>query len=220
MSEQAMETVKGSENAPAPEMAPTPKAKPTEEKQENKGIISKEAMEEALAKVRERDKILAELIGNVDYDKTKAYLLSRIFPQITWYNDKSVENKKKHLFWMTVSIILGALIPVASVFSSAPLPFKILIAALGTSVTAVNAYMSLNSYKDLWLSYRATSEDLQRTMYAFFAGTDFFSGKSPEEKNACLVEACEARLSHESSRWIGLWQSPASINGESAPEKK
>ena len=164
-----------------------------------------------------RDKVLAKMIIDVGNEKTKRYILSRVIPQMDYYSKKSGENKKKYTLFMTISIVLGALIPVFSVliptdFSETGIAtpgllwaIKVLIAALGAGVTALNAYMSLHNFKDLWTTYRNTREALLRTLYAYFNNADRFAQEQTQDKrDALLIRLCEDELARENGSWRAL----------------
>lgn len=149
-----------------------------------------------------RDEALLTLAEQVQNARTKDYMLNRILPQMAWYSGKSRENRKKYYFWMTCAILLGAMIPAASVFADGSVWIRALIAVLGAAVTAVNAYTTLHNFKDLWLTYRNARESLLRTLYCYFNHAGIFSQEAAqEEKDILLVNVCEEIMSNENSGW-------------------
>lgn len=148
-----------------------------------------------------REELLDGLIDQVQSDRTKDYITNRILPQMKWYSNKSKENQKRYYFWMTFSICIGAMIPVLSIFADGVI-IKVLIAALGSSVTASNAYISLHNFKDLWMVYRSTREALLRTLYSYFNNAGIFSQNiTQEEKDILLIDSCEEKMSYETDIW-------------------
>ena len=105
-----------------------------------------------------RDMLLKDLIAQVQNANTKDYLLNRILPQLNWYGKNSKKNKMQYYLWMTVSIVLGAVIPIVSVFADGKTWVKVTIAALGSSVTAINSFIALHNFRDLWITYRKNRE--------------------------------------------------------------
>lgn len=149
-----------------------------------------------------RDAVLSNLIEQVQYEKTKDYITNRIVPQMEWYSSKSRSYKKKYYRWMTAVIMISAFVPVVSVFADGSIWVKALLAALGAGTTACNAYLSLQNYKDLWLSYRKTREAVLRTLYFYFNNIGVFSQSgTQEEKDARLIILCENELSSETGGW-------------------
>lgn len=152
-----------------------------------------------------RDASLEYFISKVQCENTKNYIADRILSQMKWYSSKSYENKRKYHFWMTVSILLGAMIPVVSVFADGAMWVKVLIATLGAAVTACNSYISLHHFKDLWFTYRNTREALLRILYSYFNSAGIFSQSgTQEEKDILLVKLCEEELSHKTDEWFSL----------------
>lgn len=153
------------------------------------------------------DTFVNEMISQVKNDNTKKYINNRILPQIKWYSSKSNQNKRKYYLWMTISIILGAMISVISVFANGSIWIKMIIAILGAAVTASNAYISLHCFKDLWIVYRKTHEILTRTLYCYFNNAGIYSQCSTQnEKDVLLINICEEEISQESDGWSTIWQ--------------
>lgn len=149
-----------------------------------------------------RDDSLFELINQVQNERTKDYITNRIMPQMRWYGNKSGRYQQQYYHWMTVTIIISALIPVASVFADGSIWMKALLALLGAVVTVCNAYLSLHNFKDLWMTYRKTRKTLLRMLYCFFNNVGVFSQDgTQEEKDALLITVCENELSNETDGW-------------------
>ena len=153
-----------------------------------------------------RNRPLSELAAEIQDARTKDYVENRLLPQMTWYSAKSREYKGQYYMLMSFSIVLGAMIPVTSLLLKGPLWVQVLIASLGASVTALNAYLSLNNSKDLWLTYRNTREILLRTLYFYFNNAEKFSKGTAEEKDALLIEVCEAELARENGTWRSMME--------------
>ena len=153
------------------------------------------------------DTFVNEMISQIQNENAKKYINNRILPQIKWYSLKSNKNKHKYYFWMTISIILGTLVSVVSVFANGSIWIKMIIAILGASVTASNAYISLHSFKDLWIVYRKTHETLTRTLYCYFNNAGIYSQCSTQnQKDQLLVNVCEEEISQESDGWSTILQ--------------
>lgn len=152
-----------------------------------------------------RNAALIGLAAQIQSENTKSYLTGRILPQMEWYSAKSGECKKKYYRWMGASVVLGAVIPVISVFADGAVWVKVILAALGSSVTACNAFVALHNYKDLWLNYRNTRERLLRVLYSYFNNAGIFSKNMPqEEKDTLLVNICEEEMAGETGEWMKL----------------
>lgn len=151
---------------------------------------------------KSRDEALDHLIQQVQNEKTKDYICSRIVPQLEWYGCKSREYKQKYQNATLATIILGALIPVVSVIANGNIWVKALLAAMGAGVTAVNAYLALNKFEELWTSYRCTRESLFRILYYYFNDAGIFHNiQTQKEKDVLLINTCEDLISKETSNW-------------------
>lgn len=106
---------------------------------------------------------------------------------------------------MTISIIISALIPVASVFPSESNIKSIVIAAFGASLTAINAYLSLESPKELSITYRQCRERLLQLLIFYITNVgEFQKHSNQQEKDCCLIEHCEQIMTDEQQNWIEL----------------
>lgn len=164
-----------------------------------------------------RDEALRNRVMQMEDAETRDYLLNRVLPQMTWYSKKSGQYKTQYQRLMTLTIFLGALIPVFALLTNYT-AVKVIVALLGASVTGVNAYLALQNYHDLWLTYRTTREDLLHTLYCYFNHAGMFAqaDKTPQELNVMLVDLCEEALSKETGRWTTIVQnasSPMNRNG-------
>ena len=117
---------------------------------------------------------------------------------------------------MTTSIIMGALIPVFSIFASGGhivnAVFSAIVACLGTAVTGINAYLSMKNYRDLWISYRNTRETLLQTVYCYLYNAGAFAQqKTQRQKDTLLVNLCEDALSKANGTWVTRMQSPSQV---------
>ncbi|MBR4544450.1 MAG: DUF4231 domain-containing protein [Oscillibacter sp.] len=153
-----------------------------------------------------RHDALAPLVEEIQDPRTKDYVKNRLLEQMKWYSKKSGECKKQYHRLMSASIVFGALIPVTSLFLGEPSVAQVLIAVFGVAVTALNAYISLNNSKDLWVTYRNTREILLRTLYFYFNNAEKFSKGTEAEKDALLIEVCEAEMARENGTWRSMME--------------
>lgn len=155
----------------------------------------------------ERNAALDVSIVQVQNERTKSYIANRLMPQMEWYSRKGRECKKQYHFWTTVTILLGALIPVVSVFADGNIWIKAILVALGSIVTACNAYETMHNYKELWITYRNIREQLLRTLHFYFNNAGVFAQESTQEaKDLLLVNICENEMSNESDEWRSFVQ--------------
>ncbi len=149
-----------------------------------------------------RDAALRKRVMQIEDDETRNYLLDRVLPQMTWYSKKSAQYQKTYYRLMAATILMGALIPVFAVGGSNGV-VKVILALLGASVTAINAYLALHKYQELWVAYRTAREDLIHTLYSYFNQAGVFAQKkmSQKELDVLLVEVCENALSKENGGW-------------------
>ena len=145
---------------------------------------------------------LSEWIDSVQEPNTKRYINERVIDQMNFYKSKSRSYKKKYHQFMTASIIVSLLIPLASIFADGSTVMKFFIALLGSCSTAITAYLRLQNYHELWTSYRYNREYLLSVLYAYFTKTGIFRKTERQDEADCLlIETCEACFMAESGSW-------------------
>ena len=154
-----------------------------------------------------RDAAIRKRVMQIEDEETRNYLLDRVLPQMTWYSKRSDQYRTAYYRLMALTIFLGGLIPVFSVGGSYAI-VKVILALLGASVTAINAYMALHNYHDLWITYQKTREDLIHVLYCYFNNAGVFAQKKMSERdlNVLLVDVCEDTLSKENGGWTTIVQ--------------
>jgi len=163
----------------------------------------REQADEAATAGSPRDAALRKRVEQIEDEETRNYLLDRVLPQMTWYGSKSAQYQAMYYRLMGATILLGALIPAFAVGANNT-AVKVMLALLGVSVTAINAYIALHNYHDLSITYRTTRETLMHTLYCYFNRAGVFS--SAEDLDVLLVNVCEDTLSKEHGGWTTILQ--------------
>ncbi len=154
-----------------------------------------------------RNDSLLPLIEKIQSEDTKHYVNTRVLPQMQYYSHSSKKHKSHYRYWMIVSMALSTLLPVLSVLSDGSLFTRVLIAAVASAISGVNAYLSFENSRDLWKNYRTIRESLLSTLYLYLNNAGMFRLiASQDEKDALLVETCEKEISQESTKWIEMFQ--------------
>lgn len=150
----------------------------------------------------ERQKPFEDWIEGVQNERTRRYIQERVIKQMDWYCTKCNVCKARYQRWMTASIMISGVIPVVSVFANSSIIFKVLIAALGASVTGISTYLTFQDYKNLWNTYRISREYLLSTLYLYFNHAGAFEGEADQDKrDRMLIDVCEKHFQQEVSDW-------------------
>ena len=153
----------------------------------------------------ERNADLKKWVETVENENIRNYIEIRIIPQMDYYSQSSRKNKKQYLNFKKLAIVFGALIPVATLFSDYGMLGKLVIVILGTSVSAITAYLELENYNKLWSSYRTKREQLLGVLMYYFTNAGAFATITDQkQKDTLLVEICEQCMSEEHQFWQRL----------------
>ena len=130
------------------------------------------------------------------------YIKQRLEDQIKWYSKKSAANQKKHKFCQVVKILAALMITVLTLWLINGVDWlKYLIGILGAFIVFIESFISIFNYKELWITYRLTSERLNREKILFLTKADPYK---TEESFDLLVRRCELIMRNENKGWKEL----------------
>lgn len=133
----------------------------------------------------------------------KIYIQNRVIEQIYWYDTKSVEKQQRFKQLSIITVLLNAIIPVITFLSEYGITIRILIVSISSAAVAINAVLSLCSYKELWVQYRSSCELLKSILYRYFnrSGEFRLMANKPEQCAQMLVTLCEEYITKEFQSW-------------------
>ena len=139
---------------------------------------------------RNNDEFDFWLNGMTD-ESMKNYIKYRIIKQIDWFEVKGRYCKNKYHGFMFASIIISSIIPVLSIFADGSVLMKTAIAILGSVVSVIGSYITLQNYKELWVEYVSKKSILQNMLYMYFNCRGDFDVADEKERNGKLIDTCE-----------------------------
>lgn len=119
----------------------------------------------------------------------------RLQDQLSWYDNKSMENQKWYKRLKVAEIIAAAIIPFAAGFDG----FGIFTGILGVFIVILIGIQSLNQYHDNWISYRSTAEQLKHEKYLWLSKAGLY--KDANNPEVMLAERVESLISREHAKW-------------------
>lgn len=139
------------------------------------------------------------------------YIKDRLDAQISWYDKKSVDAQKafkrikKAEIGISLSItLLGTYTAVTFTipWTQVQITIGLVIVLLGSILSFLHFYQSLEKYHENWISYRQTCELLKHEKYLFLTRSGgYVSAYDPFKE---LVERCESIISSENVDWAQL----------------
>ncbi len=124
----------------------------------------------------------------------------RLNDQLDWYDRKSGENQKRYKQIKVTQLVLAGSIPVFALVDG--LWGRWITAILGTSVAILEGLQQLGQYNNLWVSYRATAEQLKHEKYLFLAKSGPYRELGQEGALSLLAERVEEQVSTEHAKWV------------------
>lgn len=137
----------------------------------------------------------------------EAYLKNRLEDQMKWYGQKSKTNQNYHKNFQTLKVILAVSIPVITLLINDEWLLKITVAIVGSLIAILESISRLNSYKDLWITYRMIAETLKREKILYDTKVDPYDGQNAF---GILVKRCEKIMASENVEWSKLQEEMSS----------
>src|SRR5215211_8836629 len=124
----------------------------------------------------------------------------RLNDQLDWYDKKSGDNQRRYKQIKTAQLVLAGSIPV---FAFVDVIWgRWVTAILGASVVILEGLQQLGQYNNLWVTYRATTEQLKHEKYLFLARSGPYHGLEEQDALRLLAERVEERVSTEHAKWV------------------
>lgn len=137
----------------------------------------------------------------------KTYIENRLINQIIWYDDSAIIKQNKYKHWTAASIVLTAIIPVISLYTSIfGIIASTLIAVLSGASSAILSIINLCEYQKLWIEYRSNCEILKSILHRYFLKVGEFASDNPEENLRLLISTSEEYMLKEFQTWTELSQ--------------
>lgn len=130
-------------------------------------------------------------LNGMTNENMKNYIKYRIIKQIDWFEVKGRYCKNKYQSFMFASIIISSVIPVLSIFADGSVLMKTVIAILGSVVSVIGSYITLQNFKELWVEYVSKKSILQNMLYMYFNCRGDFDIEDEKERNGKLIDTCE-----------------------------
>jgi hypothetical protein len=124
----------------------------------------------------------------------------RLNDQLEWYDRKSGENQKLYKQIKVAQLVLAGSIPVFALVGDTW--GRWVTAILGASVAILEGLQQLGQYNNLWVSYRATAEQLKHEKFVFLAKSGPYRDIEEEEALKRLAERIEEQVSTEHAKWV------------------
>ena len=130
--------------------------------------------------------------------KADYYFQTILKGQREWYSKKADRQKKWHLFYAIMVILLGAAISCLQVIEMAGALLRYVTAGLGAAVAVFRALDTLLHPGETWQGYRKASEGMKREYRLYTNNADAYTD-APNEDTAyrLFVERVETVLAEE-----------------------
>lgn len=145
------------------------------------------------------------------------YIQERVNDQLAWYSKKSTFNKSWHFRLQLITLVAAALVPVISL-SSSEWSVRVLVALTGSIAAIAAGMVTLYQFRERWVDYRSTAEQLKYEKYLFLTGSKPYVN---DESFLLFVSRVENIILQENRGWYEKITAqdvdPATISDDSEP---
>jgi hypothetical protein len=124
----------------------------------------------------------------------------RLNDQLEWYDKKSGDNQRRYKQIKVAQLVLAGSIPVFALVGD--VWGRWVTAILGASVAILEGLQQLGQYNNLWVSYRATAEQLKHEKFLFLAHSGPYRKLGQDDALRLLAERVEEQVSTEHAKWV------------------
>ncbi len=124
------------------------------------------------------------------------YLEQRLEPEIQWYDQKSIANKRLFYIFRIATIVISACLIFMGYFSALS---GWLVGLIGILIISIEALDGVLKPQEKWINYRATTESLRHEREMFKSKAGVYAGTNGDQ---LLTERCESQISREHSTWL------------------
>ncbi|WP_328596353.1 DUF4231 domain-containing protein [Anaerovibrio slackiae] len=129
------------------------------------------------------------------------YITTRLDEQQKWFSQKSNKHQQMYKLYKQAAIAITIAAPIINYFISDQFCGRMFMLASGAVVTWLYFKNTLETHLELWLQYRATSEQLKREKYLFLTKTGTYFDKTDDVRLNILVCNTEAIIASDNLNW-------------------
>lgn len=130
------------------------------------------------------------------------YITTRLDKQQEWFSQKSNKHQQMYKRYKQAAIAITIAAPIINYFISDQFCGRMFMLASGAVVTWLYFKNTLETHLELWLQYRATSEQLKREKYLFLTKTGTYFDKTDDVRLNILVCNTEAIIASDNLNWM------------------
>ena len=136
----------------------------------------------------------------MDKEAFAKYLEDRYYNQLNYYDRASMKNQKKYRRFQWILIILSALTPVLAALDGKWFSLQIAVIVVSAIVAILTTGLKTFQYQELWVTYRATHEQLKPEYHYYSFNVGPYS-QAGVDKEAMFVSRIETILDKEHQGW-------------------
>ncbi len=139
----------------------------------------------------------------MDQEDFGKYLKDRYLNQITWYDEKAIDNQRKYRRLQWLVIILAAVTPALIELDLNTLVGQgigHLATITSVAVAILTTALKTFKYQENWINYRTTCETLRKEKHYYDAKIGEY--QNANDRNALFIERVESMISRENTLWV------------------
>ena len=144
--------------------------------------------------------LIAQKRNTMKSEEFDQYVKDRYEGQMAYYSKSAGKNQKKYKRFQWILIILSAITPVLAALISMCPDLQILVVVVSALVAILTTGLKTFQYQELWVTYRATQEQLKPEIHYYNFGVGPYGDKDVD-KEALFINRVETILDKEHQGW-------------------
>lgn len=137
----------------------------------------------------------------MDIPESYDYFEDRLKPQMKYYSETCKKLQRLDSFLTVANIAMTAFIPVVSIAIDVIPVAVYIVSILGALSSIATGIVFYKKYREQWLLYRFTYEQLKTECARFKTCTGSYHLQDPHKKLEILVTNCELFMAGEHNNW-------------------
>jgi hypothetical protein len=136
------------------------------------------------------------------------YLQKKFKPQLDWYENNALLNRRRLYFCQIVITFTSAIIPIINILGIlGEFWLRLWSSILGGAITVLTASLQLTKAHENWVLYRSTAESL-KTEYHLFSLTvgDYAQATNCNDRNQLFIKRVQLTITTEGNKFLTTQQ--------------
>jgi hypothetical protein len=137
----------------------------------------------------------------MDADSRRQQVVSHVEDSRSWYDRNAKRTMKNYHRLRGVALFATTLVPIFALVGSS-IWLRVTAACLGGIATLATGYEGIHQFREHYITWRYTAEQLEREKYEFIVKIGPYAVAPEDDAVSLLAQRAEAITSQENQQWL------------------